>query len=123
MTYSVRGDDVLNEMIVAAGSALGAGGIGGGVIGAIVGRRSRRVDALDRLEQIATRIAERSTQDADRRVAAVEQRLAEHERRDRDRVAAQQVTSARHMQWDLEVAEQVRALGGTVTAPPPIEVV
>lgn len=121
MTYTVRGDDVLNEMIAAAGGALGVGGLGGALIGAIVGRRARKTDALEQLEGIAMRLADRATEHADKRVAEVEDRLAAHEKRDRERVERQRIASARHMQWDLEIAEQVRALGGAVAPPPPLE--
>lgn len=123
MTYTARGDDVLNEMIAAAGGALGVGGLGGALVGAVVGRRGRKVDALEKIEGIATRLADKATEAADRRVSEVEAKLAAYEQRDHDREQRRQMAAMLHTQWDTTVAEQVRALGGTVPPPPPLEVV
>lgn len=130
MVYTVRGDDVLNEMVVAAGGALGVGGLGGALVGAVVGRRGRKVDALEKIEGIATRLADKATEAADKRVEQVEAKLSAYELRDREREQrehereqARRVTSMLHTQWDMAIAEQVRALGGTVPPPPPLEVV
>ncbi|WP_196812184.1 hypothetical protein [Nocardia sp. CNY236] len=109
---------MLNEMIVAAGGALGIGGLGGSLIAAFVGRRGRKADALEKLEGIATRLADKATAAADKRVAEVEAKLAEIETREvRRRLAA-----TLHMQWDTALADQVRQLGGEVPPPPPLEV-
>lgn len=114
---------MLNEMIVAAGGALGVGGLGGALVGAVVGRRGRKVDALEKIEGIATRLADKATAAADKRVAEVEARLAAYELRDHDREERRRLASMLHMQWDTALADQVRALGGTVSPPPPLEVV
>ncbi|MBW0270790.1 hypothetical protein ATM97_07160 [Nocardia sp. MH4] len=123
MVYTVRGDDVLNEMIAVAGGALGVGGLGGTVVGAVVGRRGRKVDALEKIEGIATRLADKATEAADKRVEQVEAKLSAYEQRDHEREQARRVASMLHTQWDMAIAEQVRALGGTVPPPPPLEVV
>ncbi|WP_156370706.1 hypothetical protein [Nocardia arizonensis] len=119
----MRGDDVLNEMIAAAGGALGVGGLGGALVGAAVGRRGRKVDALEKIEGIATRLADKATEAADKRVAQVEAQLAAYEVRDRDRDERRRLAAALHTQWDNAIADQIRALGGTAPPPPPLEVV
>lgn len=123
MTYTARGDDVLNEMIVAAGGALGVGGLGGSLITAFVGRRGRKVDALEKIEGIATRLADKATAQADKRVADVEAKLTAYEVRDHEREERRRLASMLHTQWDNAIADQVRQLGGSVPPPPPLEVV
>ncbi|MGW6699651.1 hypothetical protein [Nocardia sp. NPDC055049] len=113
---------MLNEMVVAAGGALGVGGLGGALVGAVVGRRGRKVDALEKIEGIATRLADKATEAADKRVEQVEAKLSAYEKRDHEREQARRVGAMLHTQWDMAIADQVRALGGTVPPPPPLEV-
>ncbi|WP_378735545.1 hypothetical protein [Nocardia brasiliensis] len=114
---------MLNEMIVAAGGALGVGGLGGALVAAVVGRRGRKVDALEKIEGIATRLADKATEAADKRVAQVEAQLAAYEVRDHEREQRRQMAAMLHTQWDNAIADQVRQLGGSVPPPPPLEVV
>lgn len=123
MVYTVRGDDVLSEMVLAATGALGAGGLGGSLITAVVGRRGRKVDALEKIEGIAARLVDKATEAADKRVTEVESRLAAYEQRDHDREQRRQMAAMLHTQWDTAIADQVRALGGSVPPPPPLEVI
>lgn len=100
-------------------------GIGGGITEAfrsVGSRRARKADALEKLEGIATRLADRATEAADKRVAQVEAQLTAYEARDREREERRRTAAALHTQWDNALADQVRALGGSVAPPPPLEV-
>ncbi|MGW3545905.1 hypothetical protein ACWDNI_35935 [Nocardia niigatensis] len=104
-------------------SGLGIGGGIGAVVTGIFSRRRHRVDALEKLEGIATRLAENATRAAEARVSAMENQLVEYKEADRAREARRRRVAAAHTKWDQQVAQSLRDLGVDVTPPPSLEVV
>ncbi|WP_147286965.1 hypothetical protein [Nocardia otitidiscaviarum] len=105
--------------VAAVLGGVGAGGIGTALVTGLLGRRKSRADAVAVLTQAAAQMVEPLS----RQLAEVTAALEEHKRADRARQRQQRAAAARHVLWDNTVAEQLRALGAEVPAPPPLEVI
>ena len=98
------------------------GGVSAGaVITGLFTRRKHRVDALEKLEGIATRLAENAVAGAERRVSEVEKKMTALERDYADRDKRRQIAAAQHAAWDIQVATSLHELGVVVAPPPPLE--
>ncbi|WP_148307079.1 hypothetical protein [Nocardia nova] len=104
-------------------AGVGAGGLGGALITGLFTRRRNRIDAVEKLEGIATRLAENAVAGAERRVSDVERKLQALELDYAARESRRRVTAALHGKWDNDVAASLRELGVEVPPPPPLETV
>ena len=120
---TLGGDDVQTQEWATILASLGAGGGITALVGGMFGRKGRKLDNLGKLEEIATKIAERATADADRRVAGIEQEFARHKADAEASAARRSAAAAAHAVWDEQVAVKLRELGAEVSPPPSLEVV
>lgn len=81
-----------------------------------LGRRKAKVDAADKLVEIAMKLVKPVSESLDR----VSADLEAHKAADEAGKAARQVNSRLHMQWDQTVAEKLRENGIHVDDPPPL---
>lgn len=81
-----------------------------------LGRRKAKVDAADKLVEIAMKLVKPVSESLDR----VSADLEAHKAADAEGKAARQANSRAHMLWDQTVAEKLRENGIHVEDPPPL---
>ncbi|MFD4294126.1 hypothetical protein ACFWQG_12990 [Rhodococcus sp. NPDC058532] len=116
--------------VLAALGPLGIGVIVAAVVGGLFAFRKTRADAhkataegekaeADAAEKL-TQIALSLVEPTNRELAAVRRDLDAHKQSDADAREARKVAAVEHMAWDIQAAEQIRALGGDIDNPPPL---
>lgn len=120
-TLTMGGDDMQVQEWATLLTAVGAGGGITALVGGLFGKRTRKVDNLAKLEQIATGMVERVNADADRRVADLAKQLADLKTETQEAAARRHIAAAAHRLWDEQVAQKLHELGAEVSPPPSIE--
>lgn len=134
-------EDVLVELAAAAGG-LGVGGALTTLVSKVMNRKVDRIDAIERLEQLSSKLTDRAMAHADERVTSAElrvelaeermraaelkvtqldQRMSDYQSRETERESRRHAAVARHVAWDQLVAQRLEDLGQPVSPPPPLE--
>lgn len=104
------------------GAIIGAGGLGTGVVALLKAKPEARKITADAAQVIQDASADwvlavsEDLKELRRKVAVLEKERADRERYD----VVQERRLRIHERWDIDMAEQIRRLGGTVTDPPPL---